>query len=83
VGRTVDVITNSALELRVKNHLHSHSAPWREIIVKADNGDVILEGEVADRKTYEKVEEIARQTHGVKSVVNKLTVKADKEPLSL
>ncbi|MDH5511144.1 MAG: BON domain-containing protein [Nitrospinota bacterium] len=83
LGRTINVISNSALELRVKNHLHSHSVPWREIMVNAESGNVRLEGEVATRDIYIRVEEIVKQTHGVKSVVNKLTVKSDQDPLTL
>jgi len=83
LGRTINVISNSALELRVKNHLHSHSVPWREIIINAKNGNVTLEGEVATKDIYNRVEEIVKQTHGVKGVVNRLTIKSDQEPLTL
>ena len=83
LGRTITVLNNSALELKVKNHLYSHSVPWRRIRVIADNGDVTLEGEVESQEVADKVVSITKATGGVKSVLSKLTLKSDKEPVTL
>ena len=84
LNQTIKVISDSALEFRVKNHLHNHNmVNWREIIVKAKNGEVTLEGEVESESESKKAEEIAKSTDGVNSVINKLKFKPSEESVNL
>ena len=76
LNKTLEVLTNSALEFRVKNHLHNHNEKlWRELIVTAKDGEVTVEGEVEDEQTANRVLDIVKSTTGVLRVVNKLKIK--------
>jgi osmotically-inducible protein OsmY len=82
LGKTAEVITNAALEFRVKNHLHNHRGlPWRELAVTANNGEVTVEGEVESEEISAKVLDTVKNTTGVTGVVNKLKIKSN--PVSL
>jgi len=71
-GQNVD---DSALTARVKTKLVSEKAAnFTRIDVDTNNGIVYLNGVVPDTQQKAKAEELARNTDGVKKVINNLQV---------
>jgi hypothetical protein len=69
---------NSAAASSVRARLAAESIGTRHPIeVKADNGVVTLKGEVDTKAEFEQAGLLARQTEGVRHVINELKVKED------
>lgn len=71
-------IDNSVLTSRVKTALAAHSSLKTLILnVDSDNGAVTISGTVTSREAFDSVTRVVRDVDGVKSVNNRLVIRAD------
>ncbi len=74
-GDVAQRLADLSLEARVTEALADAEAPWLDAVEsRAQNGRVVLRGDVEEKAAHDRAAQIARQVEGVEAVVNEVTV---------